>query len=85
MDMWGAFYAPGSREGKQILQIKTGSWPLLVKRGGLEVLHRFPVQRRGGKTASFLREGLSIPLLAVPALSMSSKLAKSLKLSKSVE
>jgi hypothetical protein len=31
-----------------------GSWPLLVKRGGLGVLHHFPVQKRGEKTASFL-------------------------------
>jgi hypothetical protein len=62
-----------------------GSWPLLVKRDRLEVLHRFPVQRRGAKTTLFLREGLSIPLLAVPALSTLPKLAKSLKSSKSVE
>jgi hypothetical protein len=59
------------------LQHYTGSWPVLVKRGGLEVLHRFSVQRTGGKTASFLREELSISLSEVPALSTSPNMAKS--------
>jgi hypothetical protein len=49
----------------------------LVKRGGLEVLHHFPVPRRRGKTASFLRAVLSIPLVEVPMLSTSPKVAKS--------
>jgi hypothetical protein len=54
-----------------------GSWPLLVKRSGLEVSLRVPVQRKGRKTASFLGEGFSIPLIAAPTLSTSPKLAKS--------
>jgi hypothetical protein len=36
--------AATAREGKHILQIKSGSWPYLVKRAGLEVLPRVPVQ-----------------------------------------
>jgi hypothetical protein len=34
--------------------------------GGWEVLRRFPVHRRGGKTAVFLRRGLSISPLRFP-------------------
>jgi hypothetical protein len=34
----------------------------LVKRGDLEVLHRFSIPRAGGKTAPFLREEFSISL-----------------------
>jgi hypothetical protein len=66
------------------LQHYTGSWPVLVKRGGLEVLHRFSVQRMGGKTASFLREEPSISLSEVPALSTSPNMAKSHEMSKFV-
>ena len=54
-----------------------GSWPHVVKQGGLEGSHQFPVQRRGGKTASFLRAVLSIFLVEGPAPSTSPKLAKS--------
>lgn len=54
-----------------------GSCPYLVKRGGLEVLHRFSVQRTGEKTASFLREEPSNSLSEVPALSTSPNMAKS--------
>jgi hypothetical protein len=48
-----------------------GTCPYLVKRGGLEVLHSFSIQRTGGKTASFLREALYMSLSEVPALSTS--------------
>jgi hypothetical protein len=41
--------------------------PVLVKRGGLEVLHCFPLQRRGGTTASFLRGGFPTSPVKVPA------------------
>jgi hypothetical protein len=54
-----------------------GSWPLLVKRGSLEVSKRFPVHRKGGKTTPLLRESSSIPLVDVPVLSTSPKVAKS--------
>jgi hypothetical protein len=54
-----------------------GSWPLLVKRGDLEVLYRFPIQKAGGKTASSLREEFSVFLSEVPALSVSPNLPKS--------
>jgi hypothetical protein len=47
-------------------------------------LHRFSVQRMGGKTASFLREELSISLSEVPALSTSPNMAKSHEMSKFV-
>jgi hypothetical protein len=48
-----------------------------VKRGDVEVGHRFPVYRKGAKTASFLREEFSIFLSEVSALSTSPKLDKS--------
>jgi hypothetical protein len=51
----------------------------------LEVLRRVPVQKRGGKTASFLKGGFSIFHLKVLTLSTSPKVPKSLKASKSVE
>jgi hypothetical protein len=60
-----------------ILQDYTGSWPHLVKRGGLEVLPRFPVSERIMKTASFLRRSFSIFPIEAPALSTSPKRAKS--------
>jgi hypothetical protein len=50
---------------------------VLVKQGRLEVLHRFPVHRKVGKTALLLRGGSSMPLIEVPVLSTSPKLAKS--------
>jgi Acetyltransferase (GNAT) domain len=40
-------------------------------------LHRFPVHRRRGKTASLLRGSLSIYLIELPALSASPNVAKS--------
>jgi hypothetical protein len=54
-----------------------GSWPDLVNRGDVEDSLRVPVRRKGRKTASFLREGFSIPLIAAPARSTSPHLAKS--------
>jgi hypothetical protein len=54
-----------------------GSWPYLVKQGGLGVLHHFPVQRRGGKTASFLWGSFSISHIEVLMLPTSPKVPKS--------
>jgi hypothetical protein len=54
-----------------------GSWPILVKRGRLEVSHRFPAHRRGVKSTLFLRGSLSISLVKVPVRSTSPKEAKS--------
>jgi hypothetical protein len=54
-----------------------GSWPLLVKWGGLEVLPRVPVQRRVRKTAPSLEESFSILLVEVSALSTSPNVPKS--------
>jgi hypothetical protein len=53
-----------------------GAWPYLVKRGGLEVLHRSPVYERVMKTSLFLRGSLSLSLAEVPALSTSPNMAK---------
>ncbi len=54
-----------------------GSCPLLVKRGGLEVLQRFPVHRWEGETTLLLRENSSILLASVVILMASPKVAKS--------
>ena len=54
-----------------------GSWPHLVKRGGLGVLHRVPVHERVRKTALFLRRNLSVFPMEVPARSTSPNMAKS--------
>src|SRR5262245_6455441 len=54
-----------------------GSWSVLVKWGGLEILPRFPVHRRGGKPALLVRRGPSIFLVEAPALSTSPNMAKS--------
>jgi hypothetical protein len=54
-----------------------GSWPVLVKRGCLEVSHPFPLHERAKKTALLLRGSFSISLVEVPVLSTSPKLAKS--------
>jgi hypothetical protein len=48
--------------------MRLGSWPHLVKRGGLEVLPRAPVYERRGKTALLLRGSLSMFLMEVPTL-----------------
>jgi len=58
--------------------LNLGSWPLLVKRRRLEVSQRFSVHRRIGKTALLLKESPSIPLVEVPVVSTSPKVAKSL-------
>jgi hypothetical protein len=55
----------------------TGSWPYLVKRGGLEVSPRFPVRRGGGKTAPSLGESFSISPVEMLMPSTSPKAAKS--------
>jgi hypothetical protein len=54
-----------------------GSWPHLVKRGGLGVWHHFLVQRRGGKAASFLWGNFSISHIEVLLLPTSPNVAKS--------
>jgi hypothetical protein len=64
---------------------KIGSCPDLVKQGRLKVLLRFPVRRRGGKTALFLGGSFSIALVEVPMFSTSPNVAKSLKPFKSVD
>ena len=61
----------------EILQVKPGSWPHLVKQGGLEVLPRFSVHERVMKTAPLLRQNFCISLLEVPTVSTSPKAAKS--------
>jgi hypothetical protein len=62
-----------------------GSWPDLVKWGGLGVWHHVLVQRRGRKTASFLWGNFSISHSEVLVLPISPKEAKSLNSSKSVD
>jgi hypothetical protein len=62
----------------------TGSWPYLVKRGGLEVSPRFPVRRGGGKTAPSLGESFSISPVEMLMPSTLPKAAKSHKPFKSV-
>jgi hypothetical protein len=54
-----------------------GSWPLLVKRGPLEVSPRFPDYRRVRNTAPSLGERFSISLVEVPMLSASPNMPKS--------
>ena len=56
----GAFYAPHAGEGTQILQIKSGSWPVLVKRGNSKVSQRFPVHGKVRKTVPLLRENSGV-------------------------
>jgi hypothetical protein len=51
----------------------------------LEVWHHVPVQKRGGKTASFQRGSFSISHMAVLMLPTSPKEDKNLKPSKSVD
>jgi hypothetical protein len=48
-----------------------GSWPVLVKRGCVEVFPRIPVHERVRKTAPLLRESSSLPLVEVPVRSTS--------------
>jgi hypothetical protein len=71
--------------GEDFLQVKPGSWPHLVKRGGLEVSRPFPLHQRARKTATLLRGSFSTFLIEVPTLSTSPNVAKSLKPSKSVD
>src|SRR4030095_5962792 len=54
-----------------------GSWPYLVKRGGLEVLPRVPVHERARNTTLFLRSNLSMFLVEVLMLPTSPNVAKS--------
>jgi hypothetical protein len=54
-----------------------GSWPILVKQGGLKVSPRPPVRKRVEKTALSLGESFSFSLVEVPMLSTSPNLAKS--------
>jgi hypothetical protein len=66
-----------SKEWSNYWQNKTGSWPDLVNRGGLGVCHHFLVQRRGGKTASFLWGNFSMSHSEVLMLPTSPNVAKS--------
>jgi hypothetical protein len=70
---------------RKILQNNTGSWPILVNRGGLAVLHCFPRHGRARKTAPFLGGSFCISLVEAPVRSTSPNLAKSHNTSKSVE
>src|SRR5713101_7446299 len=68
---------PGKIRSSCRLSNNFGSCPLLVKRGGLEVLQRFPVHRWEGETTLLLRENSSILLASVVILMASPKVAKS--------
>jgi hypothetical protein len=58
---------------------RSGSWPDLVKQGGLEVLPHFPVRRRVGKPAPSLGASFCISHIEVPVLSTSPNVPKSHK------
>src|SRR6266478_4002153 len=65
------------RGGMSFITEVEGHYPLLVKRGSVQVAQRFPARKREGQTALLLRKNLSTLLVQVAVLMASPKAPKS--------